>query len=246
MLYGVPQGSILGPLIFNIHISDMFYDTENCDIASYADGNAPYTSDFNLEEVMQKLELITNNLFEWFNKNHMKANAEKYHLVNTRDIDATAKIGEFDVKNSIEEKLLGVKTDTSLSSFARVANFTDLAKSKSLMKAFITSWFNYCPLIWIFHSRQSSNQIKKINEKALTLVHTDNILTFNELLELYNSVTTNQLNLQILATEIVKVKNNLTPDITTEVFEIKEPHYNLRSKTSHFQRENVKSTHYGI
>ena len=246
MLYGVPQGSILGPLIFNIHISDMFYDTEICDIASYADGNAPYTSDFNLEEVMQKLELITNNLFEWFNKNHMKANAEKYHLVNTRDIDATAKIGEFDVKNSIEEKLLGVKTDTSLSSFARVANFTDLAKSKSLMKAFITSWFNYCPLIWIFHSRQLSNQIKKINEKALTLVHTDNILTFNELLELYNSVTINQLNLQILATEIVKVKNNLTPDITTEIFEIKEPHYNLRSKTSHFQRENVKSTHYGI
>ena len=139
MLYGVPQGSILGPLIFNIHISDMFYDTENCNIASYADGNAPYASDFNLEEVIQKLELITNNLFEWFNKNNIKANAEKYHLVNTRDIDATTKIGEFDVKNSMEEKLLGVKTDTNLSSLARVANFMDLAKSKSLMKAFITS-----------------------------------------------------------------------------------------------------------
>ena len=32
----------------------------------------------------------------------------------------------------------------------------------------------------------------------------------------------------------------------TEVFEIKEPHYNLRSEASHFKRENVKSTHYGI
>ena len=31
-----------------------------------------------------------------------------------------------------------------------------------------------------------------------------------------------------------------------EVFEIKEPHYNLRSETSHFKIENVKSTHYGI
>ena len=91
-----------------------------------------------------------------------------------------------------------------------------------------------------------SNQIKKINEKALTLVHKDNILTFNELLELYNSVTIHQLNLQILATEIVKVKNNSAPDITTEVFEIKEPHYNLRSKSRHFQRETVKSTQYGI
>ena len=32
----------------------------------------------------------------------------------------------------------------------------------------------------------------------------------------------------------------------TEVFEIKEPHYNLRSEASHFKRENVKSTHYRI
>ena len=32
----------------------------------------------------------------------------------------------------------------------------------------------------------------------------------------------------------------------TEVFEIKEPHYNLRSDASHFKRENAKSTHYGI
>ena len=81
----------------------------------YADDNTPYTSDFNLEEVIQKLELITNNLFEWFKNNHMKANADKCHLLVTRDTDVTAKIGEFDVKNSREEKLLGVKIDTKLS-----------------------------------------------------------------------------------------------------------------------------------
>ena len=121
-----------------------------------------------------------------------------------------------------------------------------LVKRKSLMKAFITSQFNYCPLIWMFHSRQLNNRINKIQERALRLVYKDNKLTFDDLLKLDNSVTIHQRNLQILATEIFKVKNSLAPEIMTEVFEIKEPHYNLRSEASHFKRENVKSTHYGI
>ena len=93
----------------------MFYDIHICDIASYTDDNTPYTSDFNLEEVIQKLELTTNNLFEWFKNNHMKANADKCHLLVTRDTDVTTTMGEFDVKNTREEKLLFVKIDTKLS-----------------------------------------------------------------------------------------------------------------------------------
>ena len=50
----------------------------------------------------------------------------------------------------------------------------------------------------------------------------------------------------MLPTEIFKVKNSLASEIMTEIFEIKEPHYNLCSGASHFKRENVKSTHYGI
>ena len=46
----------------------------------------------------------------------------------------------------------------------------DLAKRNSLMKAFIISQFNYCPLIWMFHSRQLNNRLNKIQERPLRLV----------------------------------------------------------------------------
>ena len=114
------------------------------------------------------------------------------------------------------------------------------------MKTFITSQFNYCPLIWRLPNRQLNNRISKILERALRLVYKDNKLAFDDLLELDNSITIHQRNLQILATETFKVKNSLAPEIMIEVFEIKKPHYNLHSEASHFKRKNVKSTHYGI
>ena len=93
-----------------------------------------------------------------------------------------------------------------LHALARVVHFLDLAKHKSLMKAFITSQFNYCTLISMFHSRQSNDRINKICKKALRLVYKDNNkLTFSDLLELDNSLTIHQQNLQILTTEIFKV-----------------------------------------
>ena len=93
----------------------MFYDIDICNIASYADDNTPYTSDFNLEEVIQKLESTTNNLFEWFKNNHMKTNTDRCHLLVARDTDVTSKIGELDVKDSRKVKLLGAKIDGKLS-----------------------------------------------------------------------------------------------------------------------------------
>ena len=88
----------------------------------------------------------------------------------------------------------------------------DLAKCKRLIKALITSQFNYCPLIWMFHNSQLKNRINKIQERALRLVYNDNKLTFDGLLKLDDSVTIHQRKLQILATETFKVKNSLAPE----------------------------------
>ena len=134
----------------------------------------------------------------------MKANADKCHLLVSSDERCTAKIEDFSIKNSTEEKLLGVKFDSKLSfeshitslckkasqklhALARISHYMDLNKRRSLMKAFITSQFSYCPLIWMFHSRNLNNKINRIHEQVLRLVYQNN-LSFSELLDLDNSV----------------------------------------------------------
>ena len=57
---GVPQGSILGPLFFNIDLIDLFYECEESNIASYADDTTPYSCARDTETVISELKSLTN------------------------------------------------------------------------------------------------------------------------------------------------------------------------------------------
>ena len=80
-MFGVPQGSILGPLLFDMFLCDLFLIMENIDIACYADDNTPYTTGNSIEEVIQKLENVAKMLFQWFSDHRMKANPDKCHFL---------------------------------------------------------------------------------------------------------------------------------------------------------------------
>ena len=71
---GVPQGSILGRLLFNIFLNDIFYFIKDVSIANYADDNTPYAMDINVTALLETLELGTNVLLDWFRINEMKPN----------------------------------------------------------------------------------------------------------------------------------------------------------------------------
>ena len=78
-------------------------------------------------------------------------------------------------------------------------------KRRTLFKAFVVSQFNYCPLVWMFHTKESNNRINNLHEKALRLIYQNRNLSFDELLKLDKSVSIHYRHLQYLLTEIYKV-----------------------------------------
>ena len=86
------------------------------------------------------------------------------------------------------------------------------------MKTFIESQFNYCPLVWMFHSRDLNQKINKLHERALRVVYNNNSLTFQQLLVEDGSFTIHERNLQKLVLEMYNIKNNLSPPPLKELF----------------------------
>ena len=81
----------------------------------------------------------------------------------------------------------------------RISTFEqNINKLRNLMRAFISSQFQFCPSIWMFHGRQLIQKINKIQERALRLTYKDTESTFSELIQKDCAVTIHAKNLQML------------------------------------------------
>ena len=76
----VPQGSISGPLLFNIFINDLFLFIENCTLYNYADDNSMSYSSTTLQNVLSNLRIDCKIAIDWFEENGMKANPNKFQF----------------------------------------------------------------------------------------------------------------------------------------------------------------------
>ena len=234
LLCGVPQGSVLGPILFNIYLNDLFFDLY--DVCNFADDTTLYACDMDIENVLNQLEDNAYTAILWFDNNYMKLNQGKCHFLASGSPEHLwVKVGSERIWESQTEKLLGMTVDKNLSfephlkilckkvnqkvsALARVAGILPFQKRRILLKTFIESQFSYCPLIWMFCSTTMNKKINHIHERALRIVYRDYESSFEHLLEKDKSLTFHKRNIHQVAIEMFKVKHDLSPPFMKDIF----------------------------
>ena len=245
---GVPQGSILGPLLFNVFINDIFHFLN---LYNYADDNILSYSyaHSNSDTLIHTLQQDCTSTLQWFNINQMKANPSKFQAISfgkrgTKDItNFTFENTTSHCENSVV--LLGIEIDDSLTFNTHIANICKKAARQlavlkrldhlltrqgnlAIFKSFITSNFNYCPLIWHFFSQSSTKKPEKIQERALHFIYNDYSSTHHDLLKTANTEHLHVKRIKEMACEVFKIVNNIAPSFIQNLIIIKCSQYSLR------------------
>ena len=127
MSAGVPQGSILSPLFFNIFINDIFLLLQKCYLANYADDSTMYTSDKRVSTIIGSLRHEFTVLSKWFYNNFMVCNPEKrsFMLLGVDDPLQTSLVcGDQILEKTIQEKVFRVTLDNKLNFATHLLNIT--------------------------------------------------------------------------------------------------------------------------
>ena len=249
----------MGPKFFNVYINDLFFLFLCTSVCNVADDTTPYACDIDLPTLLHNLEGDTASAIFWFEANYMKLNQNKCHfLISGSTEQLWIKVGEQVIWESNQEKLLGIHIDKELkfkdhlltickkarckvTALARLAKLLPFDKKKILMNSFIESQFSYCPLVWMFCSRDINRKINHIHERALRMVYMDYSNTFANLLKRDGSVTIHQRNIQLVAIEMFKVKNDLCPVIMKSLFHLDS----TQNPRKDFFRPNVRTEYRG-
>ena len=145
IILGIPQGSILGPILFNIFINDLLLFIKETDICNFADDTTLYACGKELDTISFKLEIETNRAMQWLKDNEMVANLSKFQLMFLSKYKNIEKNMSFDgkiIKSSDTVELLGITLDKNINFKRHMQNICRKANNKAKALLCIRKFLN--------------------------------------------------------------------------------------------------------
>ena len=192
--FGVPQGSILGPLLFVIFVNDLPQAIRRCKILTFADDTVMFFASKSVSEIEKVLTVDLATLHQWLLENNLFLNVKKTECLLFGTAPRLSKIEDFKIivgssvlKRVTEYKYLGVTLDEHLNWKAHTSILFSKASKRigllrqirddistyaanNIYKSFILPLFDYCDSVWTCCNKVDAESLERLQRCAAKVV----------------------------------------------------------------------------